>query len=59
MNGIALTRTAAKRIERIFEHPNEEYSVYIKGQENVEWVFGKTALYELIHAIERGCVRNE
>lgn len=53
MGGIIVSKKARKRIEKIYEHPDEVFSIYRKDCEEVEWVQGKAELYEKIKEIER------
>lgn len=49
MNGIALTRERAKKVDKIFEHPVDDgfcYSVYLKDpNEEVIWCDNKWEIY--------------
>lgn len=54
MNCVAMSRKAAKRIEKIYEHPNEIFSIYRKDGGDVIWVQGKNELYNTIREIEKG-----
>lgn len=43
---IAIEKKTAKKIDRIFEHPGDVYSIYFKDGRDVVWVESKAALYE-------------
>ena len=53
MNGIVMSRKARKHIDKIFEHPEEVFSIYRKDCDEVEWVQGKAELYKKIREIEK------
>ena len=43
---IAIEKKTATKIDRIFEHPGDVYSIYFKDGRDVVWVESKVALYE-------------
>lgn len=51
MNSVLIDRNAAKKVESIFEHPNEVYSVYLKAGGDVVWLHGKIELYEYLRSL--------
>lgn len=53
MSGIIISRSAKSKIERIFEHPDEVYSIYRRNGGEVEWVRGKKELYAKVREIEK------
>lgn len=53
MSRIVISRKAAKRIEKIYEHPNEVFSIYRKDNGDVVWVQGEIELYNIVREIEK------
>lgn len=51
MSGVVLSKHTKKKIIRIFEHPEEIYSVYLKDSEDVIWIEGKKELYEFLRKL--------
>lgn len=50
---IVIEKRIAKKIDKIFEHPGEVYSIYFKDGRDVVWVEGKTALYQYILLLKK------
>lgn len=50
---IVIEKRIAKKIDKIFEHPGEVYSIYFKDGGDVVWVEGKTALYQYILLLKK------
>lgn len=48
MSSVLIDRNTAKKVESIFEHPDEIYSVYLKSGGDVVWLQGKIELYEYL-----------
>lgn len=48
MSSVPIDRNTAKKVESIFEHPDEIYSVYLKSGGDVVWLQGKIELYEYL-----------
>lgn len=51
MGGAVVSRKAKKKIQSIFEHPDNVYSIYLKNCEDVVWVSGEQELYEFLHRL--------
>lgn len=49
--GVILTKKAKSKIIKIFEHPNEVYSVYLKDSDDVVWIEGKVNLYAFLQQL--------
>lgn len=49
--GVLVDRETAKKVERIFEHPNEIYSVYLKSSDKAVWLQGKVELYKYLRSL--------
>jgi hypothetical protein len=49
--GVLVDRETAKKVERIFEHPNEVYSVYLKSSDEAVWLQGKVELYKYLRSL--------
>ena len=49
--GVLVDRETAKKVERIFEHPNEIYSVYLKSADEAVWLQGKVELYKYLRSL--------
>lgn len=47
---ILVNKKVRNKIDKIFEHPNDIYSVYMKNGD-VEWVDGKVELYEFLRKL--------
>ena len=45
---IAMEKKKAKKIDKIFKHPGDVYSIYFKDGRDVMWVEGKAALYQYV-----------
>lgn len=48
MSSAPIDRNTVKKVESIFEHPDEIYSVYLKSGGDVVWLQGKIELYEYL-----------
>lgn len=48
MSSVLIDRNTVKKVESIFEHPDEIYSVYLKSGGDVVWLQGKIELYEYL-----------
>lgn len=51
MSKILIDRDTSKKVDHIFEHPNEVYSVYLKSGGDVVWLQGKVELYEYLRSL--------
>ena len=51
MNSILIDRSVAKKVEPIFEHPDDIYSVYLKSGGDAVWLQGKIELYKFLHSL--------
>lgn len=51
MNSVLVDRSVAKKVESIFEHPDEVYSVYLKSGGDVVWLQGKGELYKYLRSL--------
>lgn len=51
MGSILIDRDATKKVESIFEHPDEIYSVYLKSGGDVVWLQGKIELYKYLRSL--------
>lgn len=51
MSSVLIDRKVAKKVEFIFEHPDEVYSVYLKAGGDVVWLHGKVELYEYLRSL--------
>lgn len=49
---VIIDKKAKRKIDDIFEHPNNIYSVYIKNGD-VKWIDGKINLYEFLRKISQ------
>lgn len=52
MGSVLIDRKTSKKVESIFEHPNEVYSVHLKSGGDVVWLQGKIELYEYLRNIK-------
>lgn len=50
MGSMLIDRNTAKKVEFIFEHPDEIYSVYLKSGDDAIWLQGKIELYEFLRS---------
>lgn len=51
MGSMLIDRNTAKKVESIFEHPDEIYSVYLKSGDDAIWLQGKIELYEFLRSL--------
>lgn len=52
MGRIIIERKIAQKIKCIFEHPDEQYSVYLKDTDETVWIDGKTNLYLFLQKLK-------
>lgn len=45
---IVMEKKTAKKIDKVFEHPGDVYSIYFKDGRDVVWVEGKAELYQYL-----------
>lgn len=51
MSSVPIDRNTVKKVESIFEHPDEIYSVYLKPGDDAIWLQGKIELYEFLRSL--------
>lgn len=51
MGSVLIDRKTSKKVESIFEHPNEVYSIYLKSDGDVVWLQGKIDLYKFLRSL--------
>lgn len=51
MSSMLIDRNTAKKVESIFEHPDEIYSVYLKSGDDAIWLQGKIELCEFLRSL--------
>lgn len=51
MGSVLIDRKTSKKVESIFEHPDEIYSVYLKSGGDVVWLQGKIEVYEFLRSL--------
>lgn len=53
MNTDIMVAQSNGKVKRIYEHPNEIFSVYLSGGNNVKWILGKNELVRYISEISK------